>query len=157
MPASLNLSATAPELVLPIAALFADYWFDVDHHWGRHASELYLSDGVFAIGDERMQGRGAVRAFYSWREGRGARQARHVISNLRVVPRAPDRVDVDAILCLYAADGTPVLESKPPILLADVTAQCVCGADGRWQFASHLLKPVFAGGAPITVPPKGTA
>ena len=155
MPTAAIPSSSAAELVLPIAALFADYWFDVDHRWGRHASEMYLNAGVFEIGDERMQGREAVRAFYGWREGRGARVARHVISNLRVMPRAQDHADVDAILCLYAADGAPVLESKPPILLADVTAECVRDVDGRWRFASHLLQPVFAGGAPITVPPRG--
>lgn len=145
-------SSTAPDLLLAIGALLADYWYDVDHHWGRHAHLLYAEQGVFSIGDDRMDGPGAVQAFYKWREGRGAREARHVISNLRVIGRGDDRADVDCILCLYAADGVPVLESRPPILIADETAQCVRGADGLWRFASHFLKPVFAGGAPITTP-----
>ena len=144
-------SSHAPAL-LDVGALIADYWFDVDHHCGRGASQLYTADGVFAIGDERMEGPEAVHAFYSWRESRGTRQARHVVSNLRVCAATPDRATVDAIMCLYAADGMPVLPSKPPILIADVKAECVRAADGQWYFKSHLLLPVFAGGVPITVP-----
>ena len=138
--------------VLAIGALISDYWFDVDHNWGRGAHQLYAHDGVFAIGDERMENPDAVRTFYGWRESRGARQARHVISNLRVRMSTPDAADVDCIMCLYAADGVPVLESKPPILIADVSAKCIRDTGGNWYFQSHLLKPVFAGGASITVP-----
>lgn len=145
-------SSTSAELLAPLSALLADYWHDVDHHWGRHAHLLYRDDGVFAIGDDLMNGPDAIRAFYSWRESRGARAARHVVSNIRVVPQGGDTAQLDAIMCLYAADGVPVLESKPPILIADVSAQCVRGDDGLWRFASHLLKPVFAGGVPITTP-----
>ena len=139
-------------VVLEISSLIADYWFDVDHNWGRTAHLLYTSDGIFAIGETRMENPEAVRAFYSWRESRGARQARHVVSNLRVLMATPTQAEVDLIMCLYAADGVAVLESKPPILIADVQAQCVRAADGHWYFASHILKPVFAGGTPVTVP-----
>ena len=34
-----------------LAALETDYWYDVDHNWGRTAHELYAPEGVFAIGD----------------------------------------------------------------------------------------------------------
>ncbi|MDB5965963.1 MAG: hypothetical protein JWQ72_2463 [Polaromonas sp.] len=149
-------SLADPGLLLPLAALLADYWYDVDHHWGRGAHLMYAGGGRFSIGPELMDGIPAIRAFYTWREGRGAREARHVISNLRVRAMPEGRVQVDCILCLYAADGVPVLESRPPILIADETADCEQGSDGVWRFVSHTLRPVFAGGAPITTPPRAT-
>ncbi|MES2511198.1 MAG: nuclear transport factor 2 family protein [Pseudomonadota bacterium] len=145
-------SSSAPELLADLGALLADYWYEVDHHWGRNAHQLYTAEGVFAIGDDRMNGPAAVQAFYNWRESRGAREARHVISNLRVISRGADHAELDCILCLYAADGVPVLPSSPPILIADEVAECVRGSDGLWRFKSHFLKPVFKGGAPITTP-----
>ena len=157
MQAQAMRSSAAPDLLLAMGALLADYWYEVDHHWGRNAHLLYTDDGVFSIGDDVMNGPAAVQAFYSWREGRGAREARHVISNLRVVEREEGHLDAQCILCLYAADGTPVLPSSPPILIADEVAECVRGGDGLWQFKSHFLKPVFKGGAPITTPPGAKA
>ena len=145
-------STVEPGLLAAVGALLADYWWEVDHNWGRHAHQLYTEDGVFSIADDRMNGPAAVQAFYTWREGRGAREARHVVSNLRVVQRDDSHADVDCILCLYAADGVPVLPSSPPILIADEVGECVRGGDGMWRFRSHFLKPVFQGGAPITTP-----
>ncbi|MES2412295.1 MAG: nuclear transport factor 2 family protein [Pseudomonadota bacterium] len=152
MPLHLLRSSSDSGLLQALGALVADYWYDVDHHWGRNAHQLYTPEGVFAIGDDVMDGPAAVQTFYKWREGRGAREARHVTSNLRVVQRDADHADLDCILCLYAADGTPVLPSSPPILIADEVAECVRGSDGLWRFKSHFLKPVFKGGAPITTP-----
>ncbi len=157
MQAQVTRSVAAPDLLMAIGALLADYWWEVDHHWGRNAHQLYTEDGVFSIGADVMNGPSAVQAFYRWREGRGAREARHVVSNLRVVQRDDERVDVDCILCLYAADGVPVLPSSPPILIADEVGECVRGSDGLWRFSSHFLKPVFQGGAPITTPPGAKA
>ncbi len=145
-------SSSSPDLLLAIGALLADYWHEVDHNWGRNAHQLYTESGVFSIGNDVMDGPAAVQSFYNWREGRGAREARHVVSNLRVLQRDENHVDADCILCLYAADGVPVLPSSPPILIADEVAGCVRGHDGLWRFSSHFLKPVFKGGAPITTP-----
>ena len=137
-----------------IVALEIDYWFDVDHHWGRNAPQFYVPDGLFAIGDSPMKSRKAVQDFYSWRESRGARIARHVVSNLRVRVHDNRSARLDCILQLYAADGVPVLESRPAIMVADVESECVL-AEGRWLFASHLVKPLFMGGEPATLPPNG--
>jgi hypothetical protein len=42
-----------------------------------------------------------------------------------------------------AAVRAPVPQSKPPMLIADLIAECVLGEDHGWQFQSHLLQPVF--------------
>jgi len=136
-----------------LADLETDYWYDVDHNWGRTAHEFYKADGVFAIGDKLMTGPEEVRAFYSWREGRGERVARHLISNVRVRRADEKSAKLECIMSLYAADGAPVLESRPAIMIADVVSECVLDQDGRWRYASHVLRPLFMGGEAPTLPP----
>ena len=136
-----------------LAELETDYWFDVDHHWGRTAHEFHAENGVFAIDGKRMAGREAVRKFYDWRESRGLRTARHVISNLRVRCADENHATLQCIMCLYAADGAPVLESKPAIMIADVVAEWVLDSDGAWRYVLHELKSVFLGGEAPTIPP----
>ena len=135
MPVSNDAAIVAIER--QIIALEIDYWFDVDHHWGRHAQEFYVPDGLFAIGDSPMRGRKAVQEFYSWRESRGARVARHVVSNLRVRVQDSQNARLDCILHLYAADGAPILESRPAIMIADIESECVL-ADGRCRAAAPV-------------------
>ncbi len=130
-----------------------DYWHEVDFNWGRNAASLYVDDGVFAIGETTMKGRDAIAQFYGWREGRGARTARHVITNPRLEHVGADGATLRAILLLYAADGAPVLPSLPAILIADVVSECVRCDDGRLRYRSHVLSPVFMGGEKPTVPP----
>jgi hypothetical protein len=143
-------AATLQELT----ALIVDYWYDVDFNWGRGASALYVDDGLFAIGESRMQGRDAIREFYAWREGRGERTARHVVTNFRLDACSDDTATLRCILLLYAADGAPVLPSLPAILIADEVADCVRGPDGKFRFRSHVLAPVFMGGTPPTIKPE---
>jgi hypothetical protein len=141
-------------LLAELTALEVDYWYDVDFNWGRTASQLYVEEGVFAIGDSRMDGRAAVAEFYSWREGRGVRTARHVVTNFRLEAFSGDSATLRCILLLYAADGAPVLPSLPAIMIGDIVSQCVRIADGRWRYRAHLLSPVFMSGEPPTVKPK---
>jgi hypothetical protein len=129
-----------------------EYWHEVDHSWGRAAHTMYTADGIFAIGPRDMVGPDAVKAFYTWRESRGARIARHVVTNLRVTIRSADEAELVGIMCLYAEDGVPVLPSNPPILVADVISRFV-RVNGSWQFRYHKLVPLFEGGAATTVPP----
>ena len=129
------------------------YWYEVDHNWGRSAHEFYLPDGVFAIGEKRMHGREEIQNFYRWRQGRGERTARHVVSNFLVRTSGERHARAECILCLYAADGAPVLESKPAIMIADVINDYVLNDDDRWLLQSRVLRPVFMGGESPTIPP----
>jgi hypothetical protein len=150
----MNEAAQRATLLAELTALETDYWYDVDFNWGRAASELYVDDGVFAIGDSRMEGRAAVADFYQWREGRGVRTARHVVTNFRLKELSRDSATLCCILLLYAADGAPVLPSLPAIMIGDIVSECVRCADGCWRYRAHLLTPVFMGGEPPTVTPK---
>lgn len=129
------------------------YWYDVDTNWGAKAHELYVEDGVFdmGMGSQPHRGRAAVQQFYAWRKSRGARAARHLVSNFQVRITSPREATSLCIMSLYAADGQPILPSKPPILIADVVSECVRGDDGAWRFRSRALIPIFTGGEAPTI------
>jgi hypothetical protein len=135
-----------------LTELEVDYWYDVDFNWGRTAHTLYLADGVFVIDNARIEGRDAIAEFYGWREKRGERTARHVVTNFRLERLAGTSATLRCILLLYAADGRPVLPSKPAILVADVISESVLCPDGQFRFCSHTLLSVFMGGTPPTLP-----
>jgi hypothetical protein len=84
-----------------LTELETDYWYEVDHNYGRQASAFYVSDGVFAIGPKAMKGREAVAEFYRWRENRGVRTARHVVTNFRMLSHVGDKASFccDVPLC----------------------------------------------------------
>jgi hypothetical protein len=133
-----------------IEARAVDYWYEVDIHEGSRAHEYFTADGVFTSSVKTHSGREAIRAFYAQRKARGARTSRHVISNFRVVVADRDRASTQWVLSLYAADGAPILPSKPPIMLADVTEELVREADGLWRYRSRRIQAVFRDDTPTT-------
>jgi hypothetical protein len=132
-------------LLVELHALEAEYWYEVDHNYGRSAQTLYEADGTFTIGDTVLAGRDAIAGFYRRREERGDRTARHVITNPRLTVVNEDHARFETIMLLYADDGVPVLESKPAIMIADVTTEYV-RTGGSWSVRSRTLRLVFEGG-----------
>lgn len=130
-----------------------EYWWDVDRDGAGRALEFYTEDCVYLMCEHRMEGRAAIRRYYDYRDSRGPRLVRHVVTNLRACAQAPDRATLDAVLCVYAADGVPVLPSTPPIMIADEACEFVRGADGEWRFRLHRITPLFRGGVEVLVPP----
>ena len=50
------------------------------------------------------------------------------------------------IVSFYGAIArAPAMQSKPPMLIADLSADCVLGEDGAWRYRSHVLHPVCVG------------
>jgi hypothetical protein len=128
------------------------YWHDVDFNSGRAAHEFYVAEGLFVVGDNCFRGRERIREFYAWRERRGTstvrsvRTTRHLVSNLLVDRAAADEVRVTGVISFFDGVGRPpVMSTKPAILIADISNECVRGEDGRWRFKSHVLQPVFMG------------
>ena len=147
-----NCRAAEQDILPALAALEVNYWYEIDHNWGRNARAFYTAKGVFAIGDKTMGSPDAIADFYAWRESRGERVARHVVTNFRLSESHGKRAKFECIRLLYAADGRPVLPSLPAIMIADIVAECERGDDDNWRFASHRLIPVFEGGLPATIP-----
>jgi hypothetical protein len=132
-------------------ALVVDYWHDVDTNWGRNAPAYYTPDGTFQGTENAYVGREKIRAFYKWREDRGARTVVHAVHNFQCLPEGPDKATCHWFLMLYAADGKPVLPSHPPIQIAYMTDRMVRIADG-WLVAHRTFSNWFAGGIPTTNP-----
>jgi hypothetical protein len=151
-----NAAHTASALLVlqQLTSLEVDYWYDVDHNWGSSAHTYYVAEAAeFTIADKTMRGTEAISQFYNWRRGRGERTARHVVTNFRLASSQAALASFDCILSLFAADGRPPLPSEPPIMIADIRADCERGEDGLWRFRSHVLIPVFTGSTPATIPP----
>ena len=133
-----------------------DYWWDVDRNGAKNALDFYTPDGLYLMCDHRMQGHAAIKAYYDYRDARGARLVRHVVSNLRAQVQSRDQALVDGTMCVYAADGVPVLPSTPPIMVADIEGDCVREAHGPWRFRRFQIVALFTGGIEVLVPPTST-
>jgi len=126
--------------------LTTNYWFEVDFNGGGNAHDFYVPDGLFAVGDNLFQGHDQIRAYYAWRQRRGHTTARHLVDNLQVLPSDEQHVRLIGVLSLYRADGRPpFVGERPPMLVADVRADCVRGEDKRWRYEAHRLHPIFVG------------
>lgn len=156
--ANTGRSPVTPEeefrIQLAVKDRLIDYWWDVDRNAAKCAVEFYTEDCVYLMCDYRMEGHAAIRSYYEYRESRGDRLVRHVVTNLRVHVKAVDQASLDGVLCVYAADGVPVLPSAPPIMIADTECTFVKGSDGHWRFKLHQIIPLFRGGVEVLVPPQ---
>lgn len=133
-----------------------DYWWDVDRNAARGALDFYTDDCLYLMCDHRMEGHAAIRSYYDFRASRGDRLVRHVVTNLRAQVPAPDRATLDGILCVYAADGVPVLPSAPPIMVADIACEFVLDGQGTWRFRLHQIVALFTGGVQVLMPPRSS-
>jgi hypothetical protein len=131
-------------------SLEARYWYDIDCNGGRTAHEFYLPDALMVVGHNRFQGQEKIREFYGWRERQAVtsissvKTTRHLINNLFVESNDGRYAKVLGIVSFYGAVvRPPALQSKPPMLIADLANECMLDESGRWRFKSHTLRPVF--------------
>ena len=125
--------------------LMAAYWADVDENGGLQAHEFYLPQGLFAIGNNRFEGKEKIEAFYT-RRRHATVVTRHLLSNLRAFDDDKPTARMVGVMSLYRADGkSPFQGARPPAMIADFEARCVLGDDRRWRFQSHLLRPFIVG------------
>ncbi|WP_121062426.1 nuclear transport factor 2 family protein [Chachezhania antarctica] len=126
-------------------ALLIDYWHDVDTNWGRNAPDYYTEDAEFVGSKHSYIGREKIRAFYQWREDRGARTVIHTVHNFQAAfDGGPDRAICHWFLFLYAADGVPVLPSAPAASVTRTTDRLVRSVDG-WRVTHRRFEPWFKG------------
>jgi len=139
-------------LAQELQAQLADYWHDVDTHFGRNAGSYYTEDADFVGEAATYSGRAKIQEFYAWRVNQGPRLAVHAINNFRVESAEADRVKATWYLLLYAANGEPILPTHPPITISRVTDDYVPGPDGTWLCRRRQFKTLFQGGAPAHNP-----
>ncbi len=137
-------------IVQEISDLLARHWHDVDRNWGRNAHNDYTADGSYTTSLRTRSGQDAIKEFYTGRHDRGARVARHLISNLHVAVNDASSATAVWVLTLHAADGDPILPSKPAIMIADVVDHLVRDSDGTWKYRSRTITPLFRDDTPTT-------
>jgi hypothetical protein len=128
-----------------LSRLMANYWADVDENGGREAHEFYEPDGIYAIGNNRFEGRDKIAAFYE-RRRYGKIMTRHLLSNLRLFGDVEPHARILGMMSLYRAEGgSPFQGVRPPAMIADFEARCVLCPDRQWRFQSHVLRPFIVG------------
>lgn len=130
-----------------------DYWWDVDRNGAKNALDFYTEDCIYLMCDQRMEGHAPIQAYYRFRETRGPRLVRHVLTNVRVRLKTADCAMVDGVLSVYADDGVPVLPSAPPIMVADTECEFLRDVNGQWRMRTHRLTALFTGGVKVLVTP----
>jgi len=131
--------------------LAIDFWHEVDRNDGRDAARYYIEDAIFATSIREYRGRQAIHDFYTRREQRGPRLSLHLVQNFRIdAIEGPDRVRCSYVMSLFAADGEPVLPSKPAIMVAVAEEVVVQQGDGAWLYELRRLRPLFRDDTPTT-------
>lgn len=126
-----------------------DYWHEVDTNWGERAHEFYTEDATFTTSMKTRQGQDQIKEFYRSRKQRGARVSLHIVQNFRA-EATDDLARCNYIMSLYAADGEPVLPSRPPIMIAAVTETLVRQPDQSWRYSDRTLTALFRDDTPTT-------
>lgn len=133
-----------------LEALTIDFWHEVDANGGREAARFYTEDALFETSIASYQGREAIHAFYNRRQARGPRLSLHVVQNFRIHSVTPDSARCEYILSLFAADGEPVLASRPAIMIAIAEESVIRQPGGEWLFTQRRLRPLFRDETPTT-------
>jgi ketosteroid isomerase-like protein len=134
-----------------LEALTIDFWHEVDHKGGQNAADYYVEDALFVTSVQEYRGREAIRAFYERRRARAMpRLSIHVVQNFRIEVESASRVHCRYVMSLFAADGVPVLESRPAIMMAMAHETVALQADGSWLHESRVVHPLFRDGTPTT-------
>jgi len=137
-----------------IEALNAEFAYLIDHDLSEEVAELFTENGSYgrATG-ERSTGRAALRDAYATRAARGARTARHVFTNLRLVYESSRRVFGTTLLVLFAEDGPPPHPAEVN-LVSEYDDIYERGEDGVWRYASRTVTNLFRhrGDKPLVLP-----
>jgi hypothetical protein len=134
-----------------IEALNAEFAWLIDHRDGAGVEDLFVAGGFYDMANGVYRGRPEIKGFYDARKSRGRRAARHLFTNLRVMPESAERATGTTIMTLYAHDGDPPYPTDV-LLVADFNDVYVRGGDGVWRYESRTLVPVF-GGVPVLAGP----
>jgi hypothetical protein len=144
-------SSDLAEMRQSIEALNAEFAWLIDHRNGIGVEDLFTEDGVYDMSNGIFRGRSGIKSFYDARKSRGRRAARHVFTNLHLVPETAERAAGTVILTLYAYDGEPPYPTDA-ILISDYNDIYLREQSGRWRYQSRTIVPVF-GGVPVLAGP----
>jgi len=142
---------TDDAIAFHVGQLLTEFSYRLDRTDASTVHELFAPQGRYVIDGEALIGHDAIREGYARRRARGSRTTRHLFSAPRFRELSDDSVRLDCVLVLFAADGEPVLPSRPPLLVADVEDHIIKTTAG-WRFLDRSLTSVFRGEGDIVSP-----
>ena len=135
--------------VLALQRLAADYWAIADGKSADSAGALFTANGRLILGPKRIEGRGAIDAFFAARADDHAakmRHTRHFAPNPRYTPLDAHSVRVESSVIVFSGTGTLPLAADAPSAIGDFTDLCVRDPSGRWLFEERAACSIFVGG-----------
>jgi hypothetical protein len=135
------------EAELAIQHLVTDYWLRVDARDPQPAEDLFTTDASFQLGSLSLQGREALRAFFSKRLADFAaskRTTRHFCANFRAIAVGTHQVRVSTTAMQMAGNGPLPLASSLPSVV-DFDDLCTFDEGFGWRFQSRVATSVFLG------------
>ena len=141
---------TPDQVAHHLERLVVAYWHDVDFNWGRNATAHYTANAAFVAPGTRYEGREQIRAFYAWREERGARVNVHIVGNFHLAELGGNEAEAHWICTLFAHDGEAPQPAAPPIAISRVEDRFVREEDGEWRCRERRWHTLFKGDTPTT-------
>ena len=131
-----------PAIRAEIEALLTEHAWMIDHHRCENLFELYTEDGKMVGAGHDTVGRAALQEWGRNRAQMRERQARHVISNLRLISIGPGLLRGGCVVTLYRYEGEGVGPARP-VAIADLEDTYERCSDGRWRIKTRNIVPVF--------------
>jgi uncharacterized protein (TIGR02246 family) len=125
-----------------IEALFSEFAWCADRGLGQQMAELFVEDGVLAIGGQEFQGRERIGEICQQR-AQAPRQTRHSWSTLRVARHEGNLAATSAVQTTFErADA----QAAPMVRVSDLLDQLVKSADGVWRFQRREISRMISVG-----------
>jgi ketosteroid isomerase-like protein len=141
--------------ILAIQDLNTAFAYHLDRNEIAPLVALFAADAVYSNGPRVSRGRAEIEAFYQSRTAHGARTARHMYSNLRIVFEGEARAHATSVWLSFARNAAPPIDYSTPFLVADFEDIYLREADGEWRILSRHIRPIFRD--PDGVPPGAPA
>ena len=132
---------------LAIERLNADFCHELDRGTEEGFVALFTDEALYIHGPRVLRGAQQIRQFYRDRTRNGPRTSRHFTHGLRVEFTGEASARGLSAAFVFAADGTPPIDSTIPAVVADF--EDVYAFDGvRWRFAERHIVPLFRAAVP---------
>jgi hypothetical protein len=117
-------------------------WLQDNNHAAEGLADCYTEDGRFYGIEPECKGRAAILEYGRKRTKLTGRRARHVCTNLRLVPMDDGRISGQLMVMLFRHVGEGIGPAEP-CALADAHDIYARDRDGKWKIAERRLELAF--------------
>ena len=139
-----------PAVAYKVFQLVSEYFLRTDRPDFGDVAELFLPEATLELGAMTLTGLSAISSFFNERnvkQAESGRFTRHLCGPLTLRATSPDRMQIHAVVAVFAASGDLPLPSAPPSTIVDFDDLCERDAAGTWRFARRKATLIFTGAA----------